>query len=309
MAFQKATKRQARLRMALIGPSGSGKTFTALKVAKGLGEKIAVIDTERGSASKYADQFSFDVSELETFGPLDFVHAIQEAEAAGYEVLIIDSLSHAWMGKGGALELVDAATKRSKAGNSFTAWRDVTPQHNAMVDAIVRSRCHVIITMRAKTEYLVEKDEKTGKQSVRKVGLAPIQRDGLEYECDVVGDMDNAELVITKTRCPVLKGAVIQEPGDELAKTLRGWLTDGAEATPVRAPVPATLPPALGFGSKKGTPIPELADHELSEAIGTAENSLKKDPKASWSNTMRQQLSLLKAEMRQRENGQPMEQH
>jgi KaiC/GvpD/RAD55 family RecA-like ATPase len=258
MAFQKATKRAARARVALIGPSGSGKTFSALRIARGLAGatgRIALADSERGSASKYADRFDFDADNLETFSPRDYIRVIQEAEAAGYDVLIIDSLSHAWMGKGGALEMVDAAAKQSKSRNSFDAWRSVTPEHNAMVDAILRARLHVIVTLRVKTEYVVE--EVNGKKTPRKVGLAPVQRDGLEYEFDVVADLDGAELVVTKTRCPELAKAVIAEPGEKLGETLRAWLTDGA-VQPVQATRearPAGPHSALGYSA----PIP--ADH------------------------------------------------
>jgi hypothetical protein len=241
--FQKATKKQARLRMALIGISGSGKTYSALNVAKHLGGRVAVIDTERGSASKYADLFEFDVLEPDTFSPMTYVEAIKAAEAAGYDILIIDSLSHAWSGKDGALEQVDRAAKRSNSGNSFAAWRDITPQHNALVDAMIGSRCHVIATMRAKTEYVQERNEKTGRSEIRKVGLAPVQRDGLEYEFDVVGDMtiDN-DLVITKSRCPKLTGMVVNKPGQETADVLKAWLTDGA-------PAPEPAPKSNGNGS------------------------------------------------------------
>lgn len=227
--FQKATKMLARLRLALVGPSGSGKTYSALAIASGMGKRIAVVDTERGSASKYAGLFGFDVLQLDTFHPQKYVDAITEAEQAGYDVLVIDSLSHAWIGKEGALDLVDAAARRSKTGNTFNAWRDVTPLHNALIDAILRSKCHVIVTLRTKTEYVVEKDEKTGRSVPRKIGLAPVQRDGVEYEMDVVGelDLDNV-LTITKTRCPELSGAVVRRPGGDLAKVLAAWLSDGA---------------------------------------------------------------------------------
>lgn len=229
--FTKATKKQSKLRMALIGPSGSGKTYTALKVGTGLGGKIAVIDTERGSASKYADLFEFDTLNLETFSPLTYVEAIKAADAAGYDVLVIDSLSHAWMGKEGALEQVDKAAKRSQSGNSYTAWRDVTPMHNALIDAMLQSRCHIIGTMRTKTEYVIEQNER-GKSVPKKIGLAPVQRDGLEYEFDVVGDMDaENNFVVSKTRCPALAGAVIQKPGQEVADTLKAWLSDGEPAS------------------------------------------------------------------------------
>lgn len=240
MLFQKATKKSARLRMALIGVAGAGKTYTALNIAQHLGDKVAVIDTERGSASKYSDMFAFDVLELETFGPQMYVEAIQAAEEAGYDVLIIDSLSHAWTGKGGALEQVDRIAKRSQSGNTFGAWRDVTPQHNMLVEGIINAKMHVITTMRAKTEYVQEKNEKTGRVTVRKIGLAPVQRDGLEYEFDVVADLDqDNNLIVGKTRCPGVAGAVIPKAGREIARTLKAWLTeDGAKDAPIIAAKP-----------------------------------------------------------------------
>lgn len=228
MAFVKATKAKSKARIALCGPSGSGKTFTSLTMATNMGEKVAVIDTERGSASKYADEFQFDVMELESFHPQKFIDGIREAEAAGYDVLVIDSLSHAWMGKDGALELVDKTALKSKSNNTFTAWREVTPLHNALVDAIIQSRMHVIVTMRSKTEYVME--TVNGKQVPKKVGMAPIQRDGMEYEFDIVGDMDfDNNLIITKTRCRKLTGEVIKRPGGETAEIIKEWLSDGVE--------------------------------------------------------------------------------
>lgn len=230
-AFHPATKTRARARVALIGPSGSGKTYSALAIAAGLGARVAVIDTERGSASKYAGlpgMPAFDVLELETFAPETYVAAIGAAGSAGYDVLIIDSLSHAWMGKDGALEQVDRAAKRSQSGNSFAAWRDITPKHNALVDAMLASPCHLIVTMRAKTEYVMETNSR-GKQEPRKIGLAPIQRDGMEYEFDVVGDITlDHELIISKTRCPAFDGKVIQLPGLGFGQDIADWLSDGA---------------------------------------------------------------------------------
>lgn len=231
LSFQKASKKSSRLRMALMGVAGSGKTYTALNVATHLGGPVALVDTERGSASKYSDVFDFDVLELESFSPQNYIDAIQAAEDAGYNVLIIDSLSHAWTGKDGALDQVTRATKRSQSGNTFAAWRDVTPMHNAMVDAILNARLHIITTMRAKTEYVQEKNEKTGKISVRKVGLAPVQRDGMEYEFDVVADLDqDNNLIIGKTRCPAVAGMVIPRAGKEIAQKLTAWLSDGGAA-------------------------------------------------------------------------------
>lgn len=228
--FHKAAKTQAKLRLAISGTSGTGKTYSALAIAKYLGNSIAVIDTEHGSASKYADLFKFDACNLTNFHPEKYIEAIQYASREGYEVLIIDSLSHAWNGKGGALELVDKAAKRT--GNKFTAWGEVTPWHNRLIEAILSCQCHVIVTMRSKTEYVMQDYQSNGKTKTRpvKVGMAPIQRDGVEYEFDVVGDLnlDNV-LTINKTRCSSLHNAIIEKPGQQLAESLKAWLSDGAE--------------------------------------------------------------------------------
>jgi len=222
--FKPASRRQARLHLALIGPAGAGKTYTALKLACAMGDKVAVIDTERSSACTYAGDFKFDVAELEDHHPQTYIDAIHAADDAGYDVLIIDSLSHAWAGRSGALELVDKAAARSRSSNSFAAWRSVTPLHNALLDAMLSTNCHVIATLRAKMAYTQEKD-KNGKTRIRKVGLQPLQRDGMEYEFDIVGDMDlDHNLVISKTRCSVLADAVIHRPDEELARVLVNWL-------------------------------------------------------------------------------------
>jgi hypothetical protein len=233
--FARATKHQAKLRLTLDGPSGSGKTYSALAIGTALGGRIALIDTEHGSASKYAgDPFTFDTLKLDSFEPRRYVKAIKDAEAAGYDVLVIDSLSHAWAGKGGALEQVDQ--RAGAKGNKFAAWRDVTPMQNELIDAIIGARLHVIATMRTKTEYAVDQDN--GKTTVRKLGLAPVQRDGVEYEFDLVGDLDlNHNLHITKTRCKALDDVVIAKPGAQLAATLKAWLDDGTPEPPHANPV------------------------------------------------------------------------
>lgn len=225
--FKRATKSQAKLRMALMGPSGSGKTFTALSVAQALG-RVAVIDTEHGSASKYGDRFTFDVLELTDYHPQQYIDAIRAAGDAGdYDVLVIDSLSHAWNGTGGVLEIVDKLARKSDAKNTFAAWRDATPLHNALVEALLAAPLHLLVTMRSKTEYVLERDER-GKMTPRKIGLAPVQREGMEYEFDVVAEMDMQNtLMVSKTRIPRLTGKVIPQPGAALGETLKAWLLDG----------------------------------------------------------------------------------
>lgn len=220
--FQKATKNQARLRFALCGPSGAGKTYSALEIARHLGKTIAVIDTEHGSASKYADLFDFDVCNLVDFHPSKYMEAIKAAGQAGYDVILIDSLTHAWFAE---LDLV---------GKAFDGWKNVRPLERALIDAMLASPAHIIATMRTKTEWVLEEYvNKGGKTCVapKKVGTAPIQASGIEYEFDLAGEIDlNHLLTISKSRCPELSNTTHLNPGQELAETMLDWLTDGAPA-------------------------------------------------------------------------------
>ena len=254
--FRKAIKHGAKLRLAVCGPSGSGKTYTLLKLATELGRPIAVVDTERGSASKYADSFDFDVLELGSYDPRQLVEMIDAAAQRGDQVLCIDSLSHFWMGKDGELEQVDRISRRSQGNNSFGAWKQVTPIHNELVDRIIGAPLHVLVSLRAKTEWVLERNEKTGKTAPRKIGLAPVMRDGIEYEFDVCGEMDQENtLIITKSRCPKLTGGVFLKPGKEVAEILKEWLN--GPPPPPQEPKPESTPTpngeALGLNGSAGT--------------------------------------------------------
>jgi len=230
MQFKKAVKHDAKLRLALCGPAGSGKTYSLLAIATALGGRIAFVDTEHGSASKYADLFDFDVIEPDNFDPNDLIRLIGEAAKAGYSIVCIDSLSHYWMGKGGELEMVDSASKRTQ-GNSFAAWKQVTPVHNRLIDTIISAPLHVLVSLRTKTEWVVEQNER-GKSAPRKIGLAPVMKEGVEFEFDVCGDLDQDNcLSVTKSRCPALSGKVIERPGAQVAETLKAWLA-GAPPEP-----------------------------------------------------------------------------
>lgn len=228
--FKKATKQQLKLRMAIIGASGSGKTFTSCKIAQELGSKVAVIDTEKGSASKYADLFDFDVCELDDYSVNSYIEAIDYASRE-YDVLVIDSLSHAWTGSGGILDVVDNYAKKNRGGNTYMAWKEGTPLYNKLIETILSAKCHIIATMRAKTEYVQEEyTDGSGRKKTRpiKVGLAPIMRDGLEYEFDIVGDMDfENNLIVTKTRCHSLSNKTFRQPGKEFANKILDWLNTG----------------------------------------------------------------------------------
>lgn len=236
MQFKKAIKHAAKARVALIGPAGSGKSFTMLMLARALAGPegtIAAADSERGSLSKYADLHSFDVIELEEFSTDNFMAALTAAEQAKYDVFCCDSLSHFWMGKGGALEFVDMAAKRHK--DQMGGWKDFRPHEREMVDRMIASTCHVIVTMRTKTDYQ-EVTGSDGKKKRQKIGLAPVQREGLEYEFDLVGYMDDENtLIVDKTRCSVYSQKAFTKPGPKEFKPFIDWLA-GVERTPPQLP-------------------------------------------------------------------------
>ena len=232
--YQKATRKQSKLRMTIDGPAGAGKTYTALRFAFALaqGGRVAMLDTEHGSASKYAGEapdgypWEFDTENLTTFSPEKYTEAILAASKASYSVLVIDSLSHAWEGKGGALEMKD----RSGDKNSYTAWRNVTPIHNRMVDTILQAPLHIITTMRSRMEYVQDLDE-SGKKvvGIRKVGLAPIQRPGMEYEFDIVCDMNwDHILTVSKSRCSAIVDLKTEKPGPAFLQPVIEWLNSGS---------------------------------------------------------------------------------
>ena len=233
--FVPATKEQAKARVALAGPAGSGKTMTGLILATRLAEggRVAVIDTERGSASKYADRFKFDRNNMYRYDPRDLPKALAAAAKGGYEAVLIDTLSRFWSGAGGMLEFVDGAAKRNYGGQGLGGWKEARPIENDMIEAMLGYPGHLIVTMRVKTHYDVTKTP-DGKTVPVKIGLQPEQRAGIEYEFDVVGDLDlENTLTVSKSRCPELTGHVIPRPGHEVAETLLAWLTDG---TPARTP-------------------------------------------------------------------------
>ncbi|MGH8567009.1 MAG: ATP-binding protein [Gammaproteobacteria bacterium] len=244
MSFRKAERKKAKLRLALCGPAGSGKTYSALLIAQGLvpGGGIALLDTERGSGELYSDLTPYDVATLTPpFSPERYIDLIEGAGAAGYQVLIIDSLSHAWEGEGGCLELHDRATAASRSGNSYTAWREVTPQHNALVEAMLQSPCHVIATMRSKTAYELS-DDGNGKKKPIKVGLAPVQRPGMEYEFTVVLDLSVERHIATATKDRTsLFDARHWVPTAKTGEVLREWLESGSDPIEASRNLLATL--------------------------------------------------------------------
>lgn len=246
--FKKAVKYEEKLRLCLAGVAGSGKSYTALRVgcaiAEACGGRVAMADTENRSARKYADLFDFDTLDLEPpYHPKRVGEIVEAAAKAGYKVLIIDSMSHFWQGKGGLLEEVDKFAKKNSSGNSFAAWKDATPIQVAMVEAMLAAPLHLIVTVRSKMEFTMEEREGRGGRKTTvpvKVGLSPVQRSDLQYEFDVYGQLtqDN-DLIVEKTRCSALAGEVINQPGEDLAKVLLDW-TKGEEAPTQPSSAPAS---------------------------------------------------------------------
>jgi hypothetical protein len=228
VGFKKAERKQAKIKMGIAGPSGSGKTLGALLIAGGLTggnfDKIGIVDTENGSANLYAGTTvgsqklgAYQVLGIEPpYEAIKYIAAIKLAEQEGIDVLIIDSITHAWAGQGGLLDKQGALA--DKTGNSFAAWRKITPEYNLLVDTILQSKIHIIVTMRSKTEYSIE----GGK--VHKVGMAPVVREGFEYELSLVLDVgQNHQATVSKDRTGLFDGKIFI-PTMETGKTLKTWL-------------------------------------------------------------------------------------
>lgn len=230
--FKKAERKKVYLKLAVTGPSGSGKTFSSLSLASGMGKKIAVIDTENGSASLYADRFDFDVVTIEPpYTVQKFRDAVAAAEQCGYDVVIIDSISHAWAGDGGLLAKKEAMDARG--GNSFTNWGAITKEHEMFKAIMLNTKIHVVCTMRSKQDYVVEVNEK-GKSTPRKVGLAPIQREGMEYEFTTVFDvaMDH-NASVSKDRTGMFDGQIFKI-GKDTGAQIMNWLQTAKDSEPVQ---------------------------------------------------------------------------
>lgn len=232
MAIQirKAERRKAKLRLALIGPTGSGKTFSALRMAFGIGGKVGLIDTEHGSGDLYADMGDYDVITLEPpYTVPKYREAIAAFEDANYDVIIVDSLTHAWAGEGGLLDkqgMLEKDTQRFK--NSFQTWREITPEHNKLVEELIGSPAHMIATLRVKTEYVMEQNSR-GKMEPRKIGLAPVFRDGIEYEFTLCMDIDQDHYArASKDRTMMFEGWRDQITEDT-GRRLKQWLDTGVE--------------------------------------------------------------------------------
>lgn len=233
MQIRKAERKKSKLRIGISGASGSGKTWSALELAHGIGGKVGLIDTESGRGDFYAGSkskhdrgldFDYDIIRLEKpFNPEKYIEAIHTFEDQGYDVLIIDSLSHAWEGQGGILDIVEKGNGWFNGGGKIA-----TPKQHALVEAIISSKMHVIATLRAKTEYVIEMNDR-GKNAPRKVGLKPVQKDGIEYEFTVFMNIDqNHNAVLTKDNTNTYDQTPVA-PSPSMGKKFIDWMERGAD--------------------------------------------------------------------------------
>jgi len=240
MELKKSLRNEAKLRLSLQGGAGSGKSMSALLLAYGMTgrwESIAVIDTERGSANLYSNLGPYYVLNLEEpFTPEKYISGIKLCEQSGIEVIIIDSISHEWSGKGGCLEIHEQVTTRMKIPNSFTAWNFVSPLHQSFIDAILQSSCHVITTIRTKTEYVI--NERNGRFSPQKLGLSPVTRDGYEYEMTISLEIDDEH----NATCSKDRTGLFSDKGkfritSETGQTIANWCNTGASLQDIKAEI------------------------------------------------------------------------
>lgn len=267
MQFTKAERKKAKLRLALTGPSGSGKTYGALLIAKGIGGKIAVVDTEKGSASLYSHLVDFDTLDLAPpYSPERFIEAVKAAEKAGYDILVIDSITHEWSGAGGCLEINDELAKAKFKGNTWSAWNAVTPRHRAFLDTLLHSQMHIIATMRSKTE--TAQTEENGKKKVVKLGMKAEQREGAEYEFTTVLDLvhDGHYAVASKDRTGLFMDTTPQALTVGTGETLKAWLETGVEATQQPQPQQSETSPPTGPHTATDGALEGLDDDKVATA-------------------------------------------
>ena len=251
----KAEKSAVKLKIAVQGPSGSGKTWGALALAYNLWPKgkICLIDTENESASLYADRWNFDTIPLhEPFTTDRYIQAINTVIDGGYDVVIIDSITPQWDGVGGILRRKEELDKRP-GSNSYANWASFTPEHEAFKQKLIQSPIHLVATMRSKQEYALQADDK-GKMKPVKLGLAPIQRDGMDFEFSQVWDVQmDHKAMLSKNRTGLFEGELVDLGDPKIAERLRAWLESGKVVEKPTVPASTTKTTS---GSETGTSTP-----------------------------------------------------
>lgn len=228
MELRKAMRQQAKMRLGLSAVSGGGKTYSAIQIAKGLvGDlsKVAIIDTENGSADLYAHLGDYNVLPITDFSPENYINAIHYCEKAGIECIVIDSITHEWEW---------CVDEQARLGGRYNDWAKVTPRHDSFKKAILNSPCHIITTVRRKQDYDISKDG-NGKAKIEKVGLKEVTRDGWDYELTVnleIDIMHFASALKDRTGLFIDKPSFI--PSEETGKLIKEWCDAGV--TPIATP-------------------------------------------------------------------------
>lgn len=226
--LRKAERKKAKIRLGLSAVSGGGKTYSAILIAKGLTggdlSKVAIIDTENNSADLYAHLGDYNVLPLSApFTPERYIEAIHACENAGMEVIIIDSITHEWEGKGGCLEILDSL------GGKYQDWAKVTPRHQAFINAMLQSKPHIITTVRRKQDYEMTNDN-NGKMKVEKAGLKEVTREGWEYELTVNLNIDHRHnATASKDRTGLFSDKPDFIPSEETGKLILDWCESGTD--------------------------------------------------------------------------------
>jgi len=286
MEIKKVKRKKVKLKIGLSGASGFGKTYSALLLARGMSsswDKIAVIDTENGSASLYSNLGDYNTLELDQpFHPDRYIEAIQICQKAGMEVIIIDSITPEWSGKGGCLDIHEQEKKKMSRENDYTAWNKVTPLHRKFIDSILQSDCHIITTVRRKQDYdMVKEGEKT---KVVKVGTKEETREGFEYELTI-----NFELINDKHYAKASKDRTSlfmdREPfviDDNIGKELILWHNEAEELET----------PTEDLSNGKEELLKKIAYANLSD-LGKLYNNLTEDEKQDYSNYFKERKAVI----------------
>lgn len=301
MEFKKAERKSVKLKLALTGPSGSGKTYSALRLAAGLVEaglakRIAFIDTENDSASLYANDFDFDAICIDPPYTIEkYRQAFLAAAKQKFDVVVCDSLTHAWAGEGGLLAKKESLD--SRGGNSYTNWGSITKDHESFKAAILSAPFHFVCTMRSKQDYVLETNDK-GKAAPKKVGMAPIQRDGMEYEFTTVFDISmNHEASVSKDRTNLFDGQIFKIT-EQTGRKIAEWLNtssgssdqkkkaapvveknkkESAKSLPKGNDVPGLY--VIKSGKHEGKTLQSLSQEQLLESIMAVEKWAKQNGK------------------------------
>jgi hypothetical protein len=276
MQLQKATREQVKLRMGVSAVAGGGKTMSALLLAKGLvgdWSKIAVIDTENKSASLYAHLGPYNTIALDApYSPERYIEAIKACEDGGMEAVIIDSITHEWDGKGGCLDIMD------KLGGKYQDWAKVTPRHQAFIDAILQSKCHVITSVRRKQDYEMTKVD--GKVKVEKAGLKEVTREGFEYELTLNFNIDERHnATASKDRTGLFMDKPAFVISEETGVAIKHWCETGVDAEAERKAQEKAAADAKTTAVKAATKALKACKTlgELQTAYTLIDNAIKPD--------------------------------